>query len=127
MKDFEIYRRDQHPRYRAVKKGFSWPGLLITGMWLIAKRMYLFAVLYSLFMFPMNLISSEPGFDYADLDYGYLYLIVFTLSFFYWGFFGNRTWAWHLRRKGYQRVAVVQSGSASAAIGLYLATLTKQL
>jgi len=82
--------------------------------------MYLFAFVYGVIMLPINIASAESPSDEKMKIWAISYLIVFTFSFFYFGFWGNRTWAWHLRRKGYRKISSVSSKSPNRAIGLYL-------
>ena len=120
MKEFDIYYRDKYPSYRAVKKGFSWPGFLITGFWLIAKRMYFFAIIYSVIMLPINMASASSFSEEIIVVAATLYLTILIFSLFYFGFWGNRTWAWHLRQKGYRKILSVTSTSPNNAINHYL-------
>lgn len=114
MRTFEIYCREKAPKYRAVKRGFSWPGFIFTVTWLFAKRMYLYGLILSIVLAPVAMIERI-----ADPEQGNDYLIVSLVYLTMWvifGFFGNPIWRNHLRRKGYIKVAVYESESASKAI-----------
>ena len=64
MKKFDIYFHKSHG-YKAVKKGFSWPGLFLTWAWAFYYRLWGYALGYlavSLFLIPfMGIFYSEKN------------------------------------------------------------------
>ncbi len=112
--NFQLYRREARPRFRAIKTGFSWPAFIFTGVWFTAKRMYFIGIGYSItwaaiFILKFQLEQSESIFLWG------LVFVEITL----WtsiGLYANQIWKWSLSKRGYRLVAEVEAQSSHQAI-----------
>jgi hypothetical protein len=115
---FNLYRRTASPKYRAVKQGFSWPAFVLTGLWLLAKRMYLFGVLYT-GLWGIAIFSKYV----LELNNSLWLWVVSAGEVSVWlllGVYGNRIWQWYLLRSGYEKVAVNEAETSREAISQHL-------
>lgn len=111
---FHIYRRTAKPRLRAVKQGFSWPAFALTGLWLFAKRMYVFGSLYTglwgVAIFTKYILERNQSL---------LLWVVTVAEICVWlllGAYGNRIWQWHLRKGGYTHIDTIEAETPDQAI-----------
>lgn len=115
---FKLYRRTAAPRYRAVKQGFSWPAFVLTGLWLLAKRMYVFGVLYTglwgIAIFCKYILerNNSPLLWVVTAGEVGLWLLL--------GLYGNRIWQWHLLKSGYTGVSTAEAETPNEAIRQHL-------
>lgn len=118
LKTFDIYVREQRPRYKAVKIGFSWPGFVFSWFWLIAKRMYLFGIILTLTVgvtgYALELMVAPTLMTSIMIN------LFFASIWFLIGFYGNRIWGYHLGKKGYTKIKSVRSVNSAEAYRQYL-------
>ena len=117
MKRIKTYKVYRHPvqGYQAVKDGFSWPGFLFTGVWLLYKRLWWHAAAF--FLLAVLLVLIESGFDKEENTAGiFLTLWVQIGIYIFVGFKGNEWQATNLLNRGYQLMDTVQAESPDAAI-----------
>jgi hypothetical protein len=101
---FDVYAKP-NDYYRAVDNGFNILAFLLTFLWLVAKRMYLFALIHACLAFILWTIFGGDNYWYISVA---LSLII--------GFYANSIWAWHLRQKGYEKFATIEADSKTGAI-----------
>jgi hypothetical protein len=114
MKTFRVFR---HPTLglQAVKVGFSWPGAIFLGLWLLAKKLwsYAFAVItlsIALEAFEVLSVLQSPGIT--------LFVFLAQLGIgAYVGFQGNTLLMNDLQKRGFQLIATVQAETPAAARG----------
>ena len=114
MKTFDLYR---HPTlgYEAVKRGFSWPGLFITPLWALSKRMWLGGALLLViwfFLFAARADASAKG----DAGGALILLLVHLALAITAGVLGNSRWARSLTRRGYEHLGAGDAEDPDAAI-----------
>ncbi|RBP45614.1 DUF2628 domain-containing protein [Arenicella xantha] len=102
----------------AIPTGFNFFAFLFHWCWLIALRMYLFALIFILLVFSAILLSE------------YLEAKAFAyLSFIAWlalGLYGNKLRAWHLRYRGYKKVASIEAPNPEKAVQSVLGNFSAQ-
>ena len=114
MKTYDLYR---HPTlgYEAVKRGFSWPGFLISPIWVLSKRMWLGGTL--LLVAWLFLIAARADADAKGDAGGALILLVVHLALaIAAGFLGNSRWARSLARRGYEHLGAGDADDPDAAV-----------
>ena len=119
MKPFSIY---QHPAigFVAVKQGFSWPGFFFSGIWLMVKRLWKYALVVYMLMLILQLpdLLSKLSIDEADM---LLPLQILVLPFFFVVAFvvgkkGNEWRERDLEKKGFQFISTTLADSPQKAI-----------
>lgn len=118
MKTFDLYR---HPTlgYEAVKRGFSWPGFLISPVWALSKRMWLGGALLLVTWF--FLIAARSDATAKGDGGGALILLVVHLALAITaGFLGNSRWARALARRGYEHLGAGDAEDPDAAIAVFV-------
>lgn len=108
---FEVYAKP-NDYYRAVYEGFNIFACLLTFLWLIAKRMYLFALIHACLAFILWTIFGGDNYGYIS--------VALSLIF---GLYANSISAWHLRQKGYKKIATIDASNKSDAIQKCLQSL----
>jgi Protein of unknown function (DUF2628) len=102
--------------YRAVKVGFSWPGLFFSGIWLLLKRLWGYAIAF--FLISLLLSFLEAGFEKEENIAGMVLVLWLQLGIYI--FVGVKGNEWHennLKRRGFELIGSVQAETPSAAIG----------
>ena len=119
MKNFKVYK---HPvsGYEAVKIGFSWPAAIFTGIWLLVKKLWGMAALWTVLFVTLSLIEKatdkatrEPQLQsivYLALTIGYLCTSLIP------GFKGNGWRISNLEKRGYEFLHEVRASTPDAAI-----------
>ncbi len=114
IKTFKVFRHPVHG-YQAVKSGFSWPGFLFTGVWLIYKRLWWLAATF--FLISVLLVLVESGFEQKENTAGVFFAIWVQLGVYILvGFKGNEWQVNNLLNRGFQLVDTVQAETPAAAI-----------
>ena len=114
MKTFDLYK---HPTlgYAAVKRGFSWPGFLISPIWALSKRMWLGGaglLAAWLFLIAARSDASAKG----DAGGALILLVVHFALAITAGLLGNSRWARSLTRRGYEHLGAGDADDPDAAI-----------
>jgi hypothetical protein len=112
---FDVYAKP-NDYYRAVSYGFNIFPYCLTFLWLLSKRMYVLSVIYACLAFMLWAVLGTE-------NYGYLTFVLSLVP----GFYANSLWAWHLKHKGYKRVATIEANSTADAIKKYLKHLKQPL
>jgi len=102
--------------YRAVKVGFSWPGLFFSGIWLLLKRLWGYAIVF--FLITLLLSFLEAGFEQEENVAGMVLVLWLQLGIYI--FVGVKGNEWHgnnLRKRGFDFISTVQAETPDAAIG----------
>ncbi len=137
MKSFKIYENPFGLR-KAVKIGWSWPGFMFAGFWLIAKKLWVIAGIFwfiSLTWLLIDITVLDPYYIemgmYDDYYYGYdMYRNSFdaamNLGFSIgsgalFGTLGNKFIEDNLISRGFIYKTTVYSGSPEGAIASYFA------
>ena len=119
MKPFSIYH---HPAigFVAVKQGFSWPGFLFSGIWLLVKRLWKYALVVYMLMLILHLpdLLSKLSIGEADmlLPLRILLLPFFFVVAFVVGKKGNEWRERDLEKKGFQFISTTLADSPRKAI-----------
>jgi len=129
MKQFTIYKHPIKDKYKAVKVGFSWPGLIFNGGWMLFKglifRSILFIILTNALIFH-NLILSGNRYeelmtpivgDWIVINAIFLWIVSLVI-FFLPGFKGNAWLHKKYLKNGYVIVETVSVDSKKSAIAL---------
>jgi hypothetical protein len=115
IKTFKIYK---HPvfGYQAVKVGFSWPGLFFSGIWLLLKRLWWYALAFFLISFVLSFM--ETGFEQQENIAGIVLVLWLQIGMYIFvGVKGNEWNEANLRKRGFDMVDTVQAETPHAAIG----------
>ena len=122
MKTFLIFEHPDH-RLEAIKQGFSVPGLLAGGLWLLWHRVWLFGAIatvaglgvYGLFPNPSGYLYGIPyGHRFGLADVLNVGICVFV------AFYGNKWRASSLLERGFDKVGTEQAATVDGAKGAYL-------
>jgi hypothetical protein len=122
MKQFHVFR---HPdgRLDTVKQGFSIPGFLFSGCWLLWHKIWLLGGLMTAVGFGVYLIFPNPeGYIYG-IPYGHrfgLADIINIVFLFVVGIFGNRWRYSTLLERGFEKVSTVSAATPDGAKAQYL-------
>ncbi len=118
MKTFDLYR---HPTlgYEAVKRGFSWPALVIGAIWALSKRMWLGgAILLVVWIF---LFGAQSDADKKGDSASALVLLLIQLALAVTtGMLGNSRWARSLTRRGYEHLGAGDAEEPDAAVAAFV-------
>ncbi len=102
--------------YLAVKVGFSWPGLFFSGIWLLLKRLWGYAIVF--FLITLLLSFLEAGFEQEENIAGMVLVLWLQLGIYI--FVGVKGNEWHennLKKRGFELIETVQAENPAAAIG----------
>ena len=126
MKKYQIYKHPDNRLY-AVKEGFSFPGAILGGFWLLWHKMWVAGsvaiaasiAIYFIFPSPEGYILSIPyghKFGVSDIfDIGIGIVI---------GFFGNEWRTTSLNQRGFARVSNEKAVTTDGAKAKYLSRAT---
>ena len=113
MKNYNVYK---HPAFgiQAVKTGFSWPALCLGIFWMLAKKLWGIAGLWSLLFLLLNIIGAyaleiNSAFPYVVLAGGNIAFLLLP------GFKGNEWLAKNLGKRGFVYLGSIQAESPEAA------------
>ncbi len=99
-----------------MKVGFSWPGLLFSGIWLLYKRLWRHAAAF--FALAALLALAETHFRQGDSIGGVLFILWLEVGLYIFiGLKGNEWYRKKLQSSGFAEVGTVQAESPDAAIG----------
>ena len=90
---YHIYRRNESD-LEAVKDGWSWPGFLFTTLWLLVKRLWLYAIL----VFLITILFNEITFSIYSIEINKLAPLVINILI---GQYGNSLCINRLKKLGY--------------------------
>ena len=102
-----------------VKQGFSWPGFFFAPIWLLLKRLWLYAAIFWILGLVVSTLSTAAEASQANGTVITLSLIALAM-YFVSGFYGNSWREANLRSRGFNRVDSVSSETPDSAIA-YLA------
>jgi hypothetical protein len=88
--------------YGLVKEGFCWPALIIPGLWLLFRRMWLVFLLYLAVVVAVIAIGNLSG-------------IVLPLAHLFLGLEGNNLRRWTLERRGYALAGIAEGRNRDEA------------
>jgi hypothetical protein len=104
-----------------VKEGFSWPALLVPGLWLLYQRMWIELIAF-VFFFAVLAWAFGPS-DQAQAPLGWASLALVLL----FAFEANDLRRASLERSGYRQVGTaVGSGRDAAELGFFQSWLPQQ-
>jgi hypothetical protein len=102
-------RREEIERVRLVPERFAWGAFLLTGLWLIGRRLWLATLLFVVVWAGLIYLSSSFGLHPSALP-----LIYWTIALFL-GIEGNDLILRKLARRGWRLADVVEAGSLAEA------------
>ena len=121
MKHYNVFA---HPdgRIETVKRGWSWPGFLFGGFWALAKRLWLVAGLYFLFIVPLNMAASVAEQDNSDLwlELNLLAALSWLVVALLAGSFGNDLRRHNLTARGFNIIGDLDAPTHEAAVAQLL-------
>jgi hypothetical protein len=117
--------RDPEERAEAlvfVKEGFSWPALLVPGLWLLYQRMWLELVLFGALFAVLGWVF-DPSDDQTQILFGWLSVAIIVL----FAFEANDLRGAALERQGYRQVGTaIGAGRDAAELAFLQAWLPRQ-
>ncbi len=114
QRTFKVFRHSV-AGYRAVKVGFSWPGLLFSGVWLLLKRLWGHALIFLSITLFFSLI--EAGFEKEENTAGMLLMLWLEIGLYIIvGVKGNQWYADSLLRREFELIGIVEAETPDAAI-----------
>lgn len=122
MKKYKVYKHPDN-RLEAVKDGFSFPGLLFAGLWLLWHKMWVVggvAVIACLAVYP---IFPNPEGYVLGIPYGHKFGIADILNMGFQvivGLYGNEWRSTSLEQRGFECVATVRAATPDGAKAEYL-------
>ncbi len=114
IKTFKVFKHSTLG-YRAVKVGFSWPGLFFSGIWLLVKRLWGHALVF----LSLTLLLSflEVSFEQEENTAGRVLIIWLEIGLYIFvGSKGNEWSAVNLEKRGFEFIETVEAETPSAAI-----------
>jgi hypothetical protein len=118
MKTFDVYK---HPTlgYAAVKRGFSWPGFFLGGIWALSKRMWvggsILVVVWAI------LVGAQSDADTSgDIGTKFILGLIQLALAVAVGMLGNRRSADSLTRRGYEHLGTVEGQEPDWAIATFV-------
>ena len=118
MRTFKVYK---HPAqgFAAVKNGFSWPALCFGPLWLLVKKLWMFAaawIVVSMILASIEGISDEVGMVSGQMMVVYVlvaggYLALWLIP----AFRGNSWHSKNLLKRGYKLINTVQAETPDSA------------
>ncbi len=118
MKTFNVYK---HPiqGHEAVKIGFSWPAFFFTFIWMLTKRLWGYAGLWSLAAFLCLLvetIATNPRSGEVQPVIAFILFILYLTLALVPAFKGNRWREENLAKRGYELLGTAQAETPDAAV-----------
>ena len=112
MKIFTAHRPPQASQEEAVfiKEGFSWPALLVPGLWLLYQRMWLELVLFVALFAVLGWVFDPSG-DHTQTLFGWLSVAIIVL----FAFEANDLRGAALEREGYTEMGTAMGAGRDAA------------
>lgn len=110
MQAFEVFK---HPDrgYRAVKRGFAWPGFFFTWLWAFTVRMWLAGGVLLLMAIPVGLLARTIFKEDPALACGIGLLMAFIV-----GAKGNAWRCENLEAQGFKRIGAINAKSSQEAV-----------
>ncbi|MCO5090418.1 DUF2628 domain-containing protein [Bosea sp. (in: a-proteobacteria)] len=102
-------RREEIERARLIPESFAWGAFLLTGLWLIGKRLWLATLLFVLLWAGLIWLTSRFGLHPSALPLVYWAIALFL------GIEGNELTRRKLARKGWRLADVVEARSLPEA------------
>jgi hypothetical protein len=118
IKTFKVFK---HPTlgYQAVKVGFSWPGLLFSGIWLLLKRLWGYALVFLSITMVLSLV--EAGFEKEENVAGMMLMLWLEIGMYIFvGVKGNDWYAASLQKREFELIDTVEAETPGAAIDKYI-------
>lgn len=126
MKTFSIFEHPDH-RLEAVKKGFSFAGVLGGGFWLLWHKMWFLGALATMVGVGVYLLFPSPeGYVYG-IPYGHRFGLADIVNIGICGvigFWGNEWRSSSLLDRGFENVATEQAATPDGAKAAYLRRAT---
>lgn len=101
--------REEIEQARLLHEGFTWPAFLLTGLWLLWKRLWLATILFALVWGALVYARAQLG-----LAAGAALLAQFAIGLFL-GFEGQNLIARKLQRQGWRLADVVEAPDLASA------------
>ncbi len=119
MKKFSIF---EHPdrRLEALKQGFSIPGLLAGGLWLLRHGVWLFGTIATVAGLGVYALFPRPAGYLYEIPYGYRFGLADVLNLgicVFVGLLGNKWRVASLLERGFEQVWTEQAATVNCAKG----------
>jgi len=136
MKEFKVSKHPLKNKYKAVKVGFSWPGLIFGGGWMLFKGLIFRGIIFLILAWALLLHNMvlQIGIEDKDLSVyaevmvpilgrwtgiSSLFIVAFSLIFpFISGILGNAWLHKKYQKNGYLLVDSISADSKKSAIAL---------
>jgi hypothetical protein len=118
IRTFKVFK---HPTlgYHAVKVGFSWPGLFFSGIWLLLKRLWGYALVF--LSITMVLSFVEAGFEKEENIAGMILTLWLEIGMYIFvGVKGNDWYADSLLKREFELIDTVEAETPGSAIDKYI-------
>jgi hypothetical protein len=119
MKTYHVF---EHPTrgLEAVKVGVSWPGFFFGFVWMLAKKMWGWALLFLAIaivrvLFQISITHGQPPASATNLGFALVGLVLGIIV----GAYGNGWRESNLRNRGYVSVATVEAKTPDGALAQY--------
>ena len=122
MKTFSIYEHPDH-RFMAVKQGFSIPGLLAGGLWLLWHRIWMYGAIATVVGLGVyGLLPNPEGYLYG-IPYGHRFGLADVINIgicIAVGLLGNEWRCSSLADRGFEKVGIENAQTPDGAKAAYL-------
>jgi len=117
LKAFKIYKVYKHPSLgaEAVKVGFSWPAALFIVIWMLVKKLWVFAGLWIVAYIVLTIIQ-DSALKSGSAGTILIVLVAHLALALIPAFKGNEWRIKNLTKRGYEFVASVPADTPDAAI-----------
>ena len=111
MKTFKVFKHP-HLGYQAVKVGFSWPGFLFSGIWLLIKKLWG----HSLIVIPIIILLASLDMFFKNPGTSFMVLLLELGVYIFVGINGNEWYMANLKERGFEHIDTLQAETPDAAI-----------
>jgi|WetSurMetagenome_2_1015567.scaffolds.fasta_scaffold209201_2 hypothetical protein len=115
MRTYTIFQSPDG-RIEAVKHGFSWPGFLFGIVWMLFKRLWMYAAISFGVLFILGLLDSINEGTSASEGMHNILTVAYCLISALIGAFGNLWRQTNLRKRGFESITTVEGHSVEGAI-----------
>lgn len=122
MKKYQIFKHPDNRLY-AIKEGFSFPGALFGGFWLLWHKMWIAGSVAIAASVAVYFIFPSPEGYLLGIPYGHRFGVsdIFEIGIcLVIGFFGNEWQSTSLGLRGFKRVSTEKADTADGAKAKYL-------